>query len=64
MIALSQQELILEITTLKSALDKIARLDRQLDGDDKEGETAESICFLKARRIAHGALLQHKLRIG
>ena len=52
-----------EVTELKAALDKIARLDRHDDGDGETNEWGEAVCFNKARRIAHGALMQHKLRV-
>ena len=53
-----------EVKELKAALDKISRLDRHEDGEGEINEHGEAVCFNKARRIAHGALIQHRLRVG
>jgi hypothetical protein len=51
-----------EVAEFRSALDKIINLNYQDDGDGESNEWAEAVCFNKAQRIAHGALIQHRLR--
>lgn len=51
-----------EVAEFRSALDKIINLNYQDDGDGESNEWAEAVCFNKAQRIAHGALIQYRLR--
>ena len=51
-----------EVAELRSALDKIISLNYHDDGDGETNEWAEAVCFHKSQRIAHGALIQHRLR--
>jgi hypothetical protein len=51
-----------EVAEFRSALDKINNLNYQDDGDGETNEWAEAVCFHKSQRIAHGALIQYKLR--